>query len=236
MIYIVIVEVTKRYKTGFQRVRLGNSVTSLIYKGFLFAGYLVYYFGMSGENNKLTDRQQLFVEAYLIDPNAKQAAIHAGYSKHSAEVTGCKTLRIPKVANAIAAGRANREEKSNIDAAWVLTNLAAMIQADPSDIIDKDTGAYLRIHDWPLVWRRMLSAADVKELYGYNEDGDRERIGEIVKYKFIDKLKAFELLGKHVDVSAFAERLDVRINDDLADRISRGRNRTEEDEQQPVRH
>lgn len=171
----------------------------------------------------------MFVHYYLISLNATKAAIEAGYSKKTARSLGQRLLTNADIQKAIAAGKEDREEKTKVDAEWVLVNLADMIKADPSDIIDEDTGAYKRIHDWPLVWRRMLSAADVQEIWE-TEGKNKIKVGEIVKYKFIDKLKAFELLGKHVDVSAFAERIDVHVNDDLADRIARGRNRTTTDE------
>jgi len=185
-------------------------------------------------SDKLNARQKAFCDAYLLEPHGTKAAIAAGYAKGSAEVTASKLLRMPKILKYLSECKAEREEATKIDAAWVLTNLANMIQADPVDIINQETGAYKPIHDWPIVWRRMLSAADVKELYAY-DDGDREKIGEIVKYKFIDKLKAFELLGKHVDVSAFAERHIHEVSD-LADRITRSRNRTIEQPKEKSLH
>lgn len=182
-------------------------------------------------SDKLNARQKAFCDAYLIEPHGTKSAIAAGYAKGSAEVTASKLLRMPKILKYLSECKAEREEATKIDAAFVLTNLAAMIQADPVDIIDRETGSYKPIHDWPIVWRRMLSAADIKEIYE-----DKVRVGEIVKYKFIDKLKAFELLGKHVDVSAFAERIDVTVSNDLADRITMSRKRTTEQPKEKPLH
>ena len=182
----------------------------------------MYYLPMSGEKNKLKKlnaQELVFKDRYLNTMNAYQSAIDAKY----AETTALKksSAWVGKSRNACPANKRHlwdavykamqeRSEETNIDAKFVLTNLAAMIQADPIDIIDEETGAYKRIHDWPLVWRRMLSAADVQEIYeGYGKD--RKSIGEIIKYKFIDKLKAFELLGKHVNVQAFKDKIDLGV-------------------------
>lgn len=184
---------------------------------------------------KLSAREYAFKDSYILTKNAYQSAINAGYAKTTAlkkaslwvgkSRTSCPANKL-HVWDAVHKALAEISEETNIDARFVLTNLAAMIQADPSDIIDEQTGAYKRIHDWPLVWRRMLSAADVQEIWESQGQGQpKKKIGEIVKYKFIDKLKAFELLGKHVDVSAFVERHIHEVND-ISDRITRSRNRT----------
>ena len=70
-------------------------------------------------------KQQRFVEEYLIDLNATQAAIRAGYAKRSAEVAGCRLLRNDKIAAAIDKARAKQAEKAEISAQWVLDQLIA---------------------------------------------------------------------------------------------------------------
>ena len=183
----------------------------------------------------MNDRQTAFVHYYLLDPNATQAAISAGYSKKTAYSMGQRLLKNVEVAKAIADGRKEREESTKVDAEFILVNLAAMIKADPCDIIDEDTGEYRRIHEWPLVWRRMLSAADVKVLFE-GKGKDQKRIGEIIKYKFIDKLKAFELLGKHIDVQAFKEQLGLSGDADLVDRITASRERQKQNDNNKRMH
>lgn len=54
----------------------------------------------------LTDKQNSFVREYLVDLNAKQAAIRAGYSPRTAEVQGCRQLSSAKVADTIADAQA----------------------------------------------------------------------------------------------------------------------------------
>jgi len=68
----------------------------------------------------LTPKQQRFVEEYLIDLNATQAAIRAGYSKRTAKAIGCENLTKPDVITVIEKAKAERSDETKIDAAWVL--------------------------------------------------------------------------------------------------------------------
>jgi phage terminase small subunit len=66
------------------------------------------------KDDKLNLRQERFVQEYLLVPNAKQAAIRAGYSAVRAEVTGCEFVRNRKVADASAEARARAAERAEI--------------------------------------------------------------------------------------------------------------------------
>lgn len=162
-------------------------------------------------------RKDLFPIEYIKDFNATRSAIACGYSEKTAKQAGARLLSDVNLQEQIAEALKERIERTKIDADGILLRLTAMLDADPCDIINKTTGAFLPIHEWPLIWRQMLSAADVKELFEWTgEQGERERekIGELVKYKFIDKLRAIELAGKHVNVQAFAERKELVGNPD----------------------
>ena len=74
--------------------------------------------------DKLTPKQQRFVSEYLIDLNATQAAIRAGYSKKTASVIGLETLRKPLVAAEIEKAIKQREDRTGITADDVLKALA----------------------------------------------------------------------------------------------------------------
>jgi phage terminase small subunit len=84
---------------------------------------------------RLTPKQERFVAEYLIDLNATQAAIRAGYSKNGADVTGSRMLVNPKVSQAIQAAQKLRGEKLGIDSAWVLKQWVEIATADPNDVI-----------------------------------------------------------------------------------------------------
>lgn len=70
--------------------------------------------------SKLTAKQQAFCEEYLIDLNATQAAIRAGYSAKTANVIGPENLAKPCINEYVSKLKAERSEKTKIDAAYVL--------------------------------------------------------------------------------------------------------------------
>lgn len=72
---------------------------------------------------KLTDRQEAFVAEYLIDLNATQAAIRAGYSEKTAQEQGSRLLSKAMVSDAIAEGAKKRIRKAEITAQDVLEGL-----------------------------------------------------------------------------------------------------------------
>jgi phage terminase small subunit len=79
---------------------------------------------MAGKNiHELTDRQERFVQEYLIDLNGTKAAIRAGYAPDSAEVTASRLLRKAKVAEAVQRGKAARAAATQITAAKVVENI-----------------------------------------------------------------------------------------------------------------
>lgn len=71
----------------------------------------------------LTPKQARFVTEYLVDLNATQAAIRAGYSAKTARQMGTENLSKPVIAEAIAQGQKKRSDDTGITAAWVLQRL-----------------------------------------------------------------------------------------------------------------
>lgn len=147
----------------------------------------------------LTPKQQRFVEEYLIDLNATQAAIRAGYSEKSAQEIGAENLSKPMVAKAIQEALQERKERVQIDADYVLKRLVEIDQMDVLDIMD-DQMKILPLRDWPKIWRQYISNIENLEL----TDAD----GVFKKIKWPDKVKNLELLGKHVAVGAFKDKIE----------------------------
>jgi len=82
---------------------------------------------------KLTSKQTLFVQEYLIDLNATQAAIRAGYSKKTAYSIGNENLSKPDIAQAIQAAKEKRSERTGITADTVMANIEELrIKAEES--------------------------------------------------------------------------------------------------------
>lgn len=77
---------------------------------------------------KLTPKQQAFVDEYLKDRNATQAAIRAGYSAKTANSAAGRLLLNVGIKAAIMAATEKISEMAMVDAAWVLRNAADMFQ------------------------------------------------------------------------------------------------------------
>lgn len=173
---------------------------------------------------ELTPKQRIFVAEYLKDLNATQAAIRAGYSEKSAHVNGPRMLDNAVVKAAIENAQVKREERTQIDADWVLKRLAAEAEADIADLYDDD-GNLLPVKEWPLIWRQgLVAGVEVEELFeGRGED--RVHIGHLRKVRLSDRVRRLELIGKHVRVNAFQEQVSVTGLDALADRLARASKR-----------
>ena len=104
---------------------------------------------------KLTERQKRFVEEYLVDLNASQAAIRAGYSKNTSKSIGSQLLKHAEIQTAIQEGMQKRQQRTEITQDMVVDELKAVAFAEAADSVDSEL-------------------------------------------KYANKLKALELLGKHL--------------------------------------
>lgn len=172
----------------------------------------------------LTDKQEMFCREYLIDLNATQAAIRAGYSVKTANRTASENLSKPDIQNRIAELKNKRNVEVDINAAYVLRRLVEIDQMDVADILRPDM-SFKPIPEWPDTWRRYISSVDLAEMFEGAGD-ERELAGVLKKIKWPDKLKNLELLGKHVDVQAFREQVKadhtVETLSSLMDELSGG--------------
>ena len=87
----------------------------------------------------MTKKQKRFVEEYLIDLNATQAAIRAGYSPHTAKDIGCENLAKPNIAAAVSQAMAERSRRTCINQDRVLQELARIGFAKITDVVDPET-------------------------------------------------------------------------------------------------
>ncbi len=179
------------------------------------------------KTKKLQGMQALFPAEYIIDRNATKAAIRAGYSAAGAQQAGSRLLSNVVVQAEIVRLMKESMERVEMDADGVLRHLDALLNADIADILTP-LGGYKPIPEWPLIWRQMLNGVDIQEIFeGYGED--REKIGDVVKIKFVDRLKSLEMLGKHIDVQAFADRKVVETPESFADTLERRRLKAREE-------
>ncbi|WP_278549564.1 terminase small subunit [Cloacibacillus evryensis] len=141
---------------------------------------------------KLTAMQRLFVAEYLVDLNATQAAIRAGYSKKSAYRIGADLLHKTSVAEAIAAAMKEREKRTNITQDRVLNEIAKVAFGDMRNVMSWGPEG-VRLKDSKGI------SADAAAFVSEVSETVTEN-GGTVRLKVNDKLKALELLGRHLGV------------------------------------
>lgn len=149
---------------------------------------------------KLTEKQQRFVDEYLIDLNATQAAIRAGYSAKTADVQGSRMLGNVKVQQAISEEMAERSKRTGINQDRVVLELAKIAFVKMTDLVD----SHGRIKD-DATDDDLSCIESVK--YKSSESDTGSSIEREVK--IASKLKALELLGKHLGM--WNDKLDVNI-------------------------
>lgn len=157
---------------------------------------------------KLTAKQKKFVEEYLIDLNATQAAIRAGYSTESAKEIGCENLTKPNVKVEIDKAIAERSRRTGINQDRVLRELAKIAFVNPGDVINLNQATVKS----DAKEEDLAAIASVKIKNIPTEDGEiTER-----EIKLCNKLKALDLLGKHLGIydkkDAEDKNLTITIN------------------------
>jgi phage terminase small subunit len=160
--------------------------------------------GNPRESLATIQRRERFVEEYLIDGNATRSAIAAGFSEKGASVAGVRLLANAKVLTGILEGRAKLTEKSGIDAQYVMRRMVEVDELDVADILD-DSGDILPIRDWPMTWRTLISGIDLSETR--EGRGADARVYLLKKVKWPDKIKNLEMIGRHINVMAWNEKL-----------------------------
>ena len=152
------------------------------------------------KKDNLTVKQRMFVEEYLIDLNATQAAIRAGYSAKTADQQGSRMLANVKVQQAIAEHMAERSRRTGVNQDRVVLELAKIAFVRMTDVVDSNG----RI-------KQDASADDLSciESIKYKES-DNEFGGSVEReVKIASKMKALELLGKHLGM--WNDKLDVNV-------------------------
>jgi len=157
----------------------------------------------------LNEKQERFVQEYLLDLNATQAAIRAGYSAKTAKQQGARLLTHADVQARLQGQISARSEKTGIDAEWLLRRLAMEADADLADLYD-DAGKLKPVREWPLIWRQGLVAGVETVREGSGDDASF-----VDKIKISDRIKRLELIGRHIGVQAFKDKLEVDATADL---------------------
>lgn len=88
----------------------------------------------------MTKKQKRFVEEYLIDLNATQAAIRAGYKPDNAYSIGSENLRKPEIKAAVDKAMAERSKRTGVNQDRIVRELARIGFANIKDVVDLKTG------------------------------------------------------------------------------------------------
>jgi phage terminase small subunit len=157
----------------------------------------------------LNDRQARFVAEYLLDLNATQAAIRAGYSPASARTQAADLLTNPNIAAAIAEAQAARSRRTEVTADRVVLELARVAFGDPRRVISWGPGGVRLRPSAELADEEAAIVAEVGETT--TKDGGSLRL------KTVDKLGALRLLGQHLGL--FLERRQVEATTIVVTRL-----------------
>lgn len=145
---------------------------------------------------KLTPKQRRFVNEYLIDLNATQAAIRAGYSKKTAKDIGGENLSKPAIQAEIQKRQVKLQNTLEITQDRVLQEYARLAFYDPRKLFQPD-GTPKPIEALDDDTAAALAGLEVREEFeGAGEN--RTFVGYTKKYKLANKLGALDSLAKHL--------------------------------------
>jgi phage terminase small subunit len=144
----------------------------------------------------LTPKQMLFVREYLVDLNATQAALRAGYSAKTAGKIGFENLQKPEIAAAIAAAQTARAQRLEVTADRVLRELARLAFFDPRKLLNAD-GSPKALHELDDDTAAAIAGLEVFEEFA-GAGQDRVQIGVVKKYKVADKNTALTNAMRHL--------------------------------------
>lgn len=147
----------------------------------------------------MTKKQKRFVEEYLIDLNATQAAIRAGYSPETAQQIGSENLSKPVISSAIAKAMAERAKRTGVNADRVVMELAKIAFVNAANLINAEDATLKE--DATEEDTAAILSVKVKTFPTKDGEGIEREI------KMADKLKALELLGKHLGM--FKDKVEL---------------------------
>src|SRR5690606_24265353 len=158
-----------------------------------------------------SDRRRRFAEEYLIDLNATQAAIRAGYSPRSAAQQASELLKDPKVRAYIDARMAELSRRTGVNQERIIRELARIAFVDPTRVVNIDDATI----------RSCATEDDRAAIVSIKVKQIPTPEGTIVEreVRFHDKNRALELLGKRFAMWVEKQEVDltgkVQIVDDI---------------------
>lgn len=139
---------------------------------------------------KLSEKQKTFVDEYLKDLNATQAAIRAGYSQKTAYSVGHENLRKPEIQKTVEEAMKRRSERTEVTQDRVVDELRKIAFVDMGKIVQWNASGvtYKDSADFPEEAKAAIQSVEEST----------NAHGGTIKIKLYDKIRALELLGKHL--------------------------------------
>ncbi|WP_058301704.1 terminase small subunit [Gorillibacterium timonense] len=151
----------------------------------------------------LTAKQKAFVAEYLVDLNATQAAIRAGYSARNADKIGPELLGKTRVAEAIQEAMSKREQRTEITQDMVLRELAKIGFSDMRTYTKWSNRGIALIDSDSLAPEQSACVAEVTQTITES--------GGSIKFKLHDKVSALEKIGRHLGM--FKDKVELTGDD-----------------------
>jgi phage terminase, small subunit len=165
----------------------------------------------------LTDKQARFVDEYLVDLNATQAAVRAGYSAKTASVIGAENLAKPNIQKAIQARQEELKIKTEITQEWVVERYRRIVEGCDKRLFFRDDGSVKPPSEWSAEMGLAVAAFEVEEL------GDEGLSVSVSKLRFQDARAALDSLARHLGM--FKDKVEVSVDESLAERLARAKER-----------
>ncbi|MBB6632775.1 terminase small subunit [Cohnella thailandensis] len=150
----------------------------------------------------LTEKQQRFADEYLVDLNATQAAIRAGYSSNSAEQQGSRLLSNAKVRAYIDERMAEHSRRTGVNQERIIRELARIAFLDPTKLVSMGNATIME--DASEDDTAAIASVKVKTIPFEEGEGVEREV------RFADKIKALELLGKRFGMWIDKQQVDVQ--------------------------
>lgn len=176
---------------------------------------------------ELTQLEESLCQAYLVTKDKSEALRKSEYKTDGMKPATINRKAIAlfdkdKIRTRMAELLEQRSERVNYKADDLLKDLLQVKEMDVVDILNDD-GSVKPVREWPAIWRKMVSGFNVSEMGG----GESDALVVLKQIKLPDKVKNLEMIGRHVDVQAWKERLEVEDKTDYADILERRANAAE---------
>lgn len=147
----------------------------------------------------LNPKQRAFCLQYLVDFNATQSAIRAGYSKKTAYSIGWELLKKPEIQDFINKTKERTSNKLEITRERTMREIGRIAFQDSKQFFDSE-GNILPIHEMSDDAAACIAGFEVEELFDNLMSKIKVRTGTLKKLRRYDKTKALEMLAKHFNI------------------------------------